>query len=155
MVLALVLLSFGVLLLLYLWYETAEALASRQWPQTTGAVVRSEVRIEKNGEGPDSYYPDIEYSFQVKGREFTSTRIRYGSWTATRNEAESFVERFPVGATVGVRFSPHAPDRSVLIPGISWGDRVLPLLFVAGFLIVPGLFMAVQQARFWWDLFVQ
>jgi hypothetical protein len=155
MALALVLLSFGVLLLLYLWYESAEALASRQWPLTTGVIIRSEVRIEEKNAGPDSFYPDIEYSYLVKGSEFSSTRLRHGSWAATRNEAESFVERFPVGATVDVRFSPHAPDRSVLIPGISWGDRVLPLLFVAGFLIAPGLFMAVQQARFWWDFFIQ
>ena len=105
---------------------------SRRWPRANGVVTRSEVRLDRNSDGHDNFAPNVEYSFEVEGRKFIGTALKFGFITetfGTRPKAEKRVSMFPVGAAVSVSYDPDRPDQCVLERKIDGGIFVL---FVVG-----------------------
>ncbi len=96
-----------------------------RWPCASGVVTRSGVLRMDDGESL-FYRPDIECSFSVDGREYTTTTLRPGH----ENVSSSFesrwrrlLDRYPVGAFVTVHYNPHEPSEAFLE-----GDGIVPLL---------------------------
>jgi hypothetical protein len=113
--------------------EALYAHASEHWPRTLGSIVTSRVSVEYDGDGP-IYDADIRYRYVVDGHEYTCDRVRFGGfWSFSwRRAADTFTERFPVGAPVTVAYDPAQPSRGVLEPGRA-GQAYLKVLLFAVF----------------------
>lgn len=105
-----------------------------------GRVLRSAIRQNPGSEG-SSYDVDIEYTYEVEGREFRGTRVRYYKlWT--REWVARFVDGHPAGAVVTVYFDPSSPEDSVLLRDTDGGPlfAVMFLLpFNVGALVLGGI----------------
>ena len=97
-----------VLLLVGLWFLSnqenvkADGIASRKWPSTKGVV--SETFFRERGS------PAINYTYSVKGAEYTGNRITFGSrhdWGSTRK----------VGDNVTVYYDEDDPKKCILKTG--------------------------------------
>ena len=94
------------------------------WKQTTGRVLRSEVRtVDRQTLGMDTehgrfnYEADVEYEYEVDGKKYHSTRLyaRLPAIFARKPFADQVVARFPAGAEVAVYYKPEQADFSCLL----------------------------------------
>ena len=152
-ILAWIVLLIGMYVMRHLWREVAEAQASRFWPLVTGEITQSGIRTRQNDDEPDAHLPDVAYRYVVKGTEYVSRRVKYGSWAATRAEAQSYAGRLSVGQTVDVFHDPSDPSRSVLIPGISLAEATVLRCLGAAFVGIP-IFLMYDNLRGLWNLIV-
>ncbi len=108
------------LYLLIVW-----AMAPR-WQSVTGMIVKREINWQSGGRSSrgsanlGSYHPEITYSYQVAGQDYTSRRI--GDGTTGRNYyirsfAHRAIDRYPFGP-VTVYYDPTNPARSALDPSV-------------------------------------
>jgi len=118
-------------------------LAARTWPSVPGTVTLSEVhafdrRVDSTSSRPTTtirreHMPIVEYSYQVRGKSFTSRTI---TLDAERSGSESFArqiaDRYPVGSIVKVRYDPLNPARAAL--EVSY--RSLVIVTAAGLLLI-------------------
>jgi len=120
--------------------------ASRHWPSVPGIVTRNDVQWQWN-QGSKArggqYLDRIAYRYEIEGIARTGSEIQFGG-IGFRNlqEAEQFAHRYPVGATVPVRYDPLHPTRAILLPGHSADASVM---FAVGwvFILVGGRFLVV------------
>jgi hypothetical protein len=128
-----------------------ESISSRDRPTVTGEIVRSSVKltespiIQDGREVPNrtskSYSPDIEYRYNVKGQDYTGTRVTVvDESVGTRASAAAIVEKFAPGKTVPVSYRPDQPAVSVLIPG-SWAGSYRWFLPGGALLFIPLLLL--------------
>ena len=100
----------------YLW----SAYRSSKWPQAEGMVIRSELasisRSDSNSShSTESFWPEVEYKYQVDGKSYTSTNIKldgllHGARVGTgEKEAEEVLARYPLNAAVTVYYDPEQP----------------------------------------------
>ena len=129
---------------------TELAKESASWPQTTAKVLRAEVdtiRPERDEHLLQAVYvPDVLYSYQVDGREYTQSRYRFGvhRWYSIE-EPQALVDDLKKRGTVVVHYRPSDPSQAVIIPGYSaeavatgvgtfWAILAVPLIM--GFVLV-------------------
>lgn len=126
---------------------------SADWPETTGTITRSEtVRVE-HGTGSDrkiSYRADINYSYQVDGKSFSSTKIGVTSGTSyTFRMAGRICAKYPNGMEVNVFYRPEDPAFAVLKQGVQPSEILVAgslLLFVLlGLLILFNIIKAAPK----------
>jgi len=99
--------------------NSRKANLSRNWPETTGKIIASGIdprRSHTSGGYSTSYYPVVQYQYQVEGRTYLSNRITFGGeigygWT---NMAQKQVDNYPPGANVAVFYDPNDPATAVL-----------------------------------------
>ena len=108
---------------------------SLRYAMATGKVTLSRPEnIKQEGEA-------VQYSFEVGGRTFIGTRVRYAhsDWEVEK----SAMLANPIGAAVPVFYDPENPQNSLLMPGLRGKDTVL-VLFVTPFnLVMLGLWIWV------------
>jgi len=128
------------------WADYKLAKKSRNWPQTEGAIIKSEVISTWSGSGRRSrqvYYPDIHYKYRVDKQEYHSSQIFIGSMghKRSRYSARKYVSKYPVGKQVRVHYSPYIyqlsdkEKHSVLETGINqavYASGLLNIVFAAG-----------------------
>ncbi|MDA3906217.1 MAG: DUF3592 domain-containing protein [Bacteroidales bacterium] len=124
-----------------------EAEASIEWPTTSGVITSSEMTKEwkKDEQDPNKgdymYSAHIRYNYLVGGEEYSSTRIdlAQGS-TSSQSSVEETLLEYAKGNTVSIYYNPESPNRAVLIPGASFGLKLLfklPFVFaVAAVLMI-------------------
>lgn len=115
-----VLLLLGLALLTYALFCLSRALASRAWPTAAGTVTRSFIEEDKD-EGV-TYTARVTYRYSVGGSEFSSSQVQAGgllSWGWVRC-AKRVTDRYPVGASVRVRYLPSNPKIALLEPGFNF-----------------------------------
>ncbi len=97
--------------------------ASERWPTAPGRVLSSRVR-ESWGGRRLIYEPEVTYEYTVReGPTLRGDCVRFGEIAHdTARDARKIAARYPVGATVQVRYDPRDPSRSTLEPGV--GPRV-------------------------------
>jgi hypothetical protein len=95
--------------------DLMRALASAEWPSVQGTIIVSEVR--RKASGGRTWYPAIEYEYQVERRNHTGSRLRFIAFSASGTYAEDTVAAFRQGARVPVYYDPKQPAESVLQPG--------------------------------------
>lgn len=131
----------GILLGLIFFTRRKVAQASN-WPSTMGMVTSSMVERRSSSDGY-SYYPVVNYSYQVMGQPFQGSRIVPGP-VVGGSGAQKVVARYPAGAQVMVYYDPDNPSDSVLERGMPryikwlWVTVVLTDLFLCalgGFLV--------------------
>lgn len=122
---------------------------SKSWPVTTGTITHSEVESWMK-DGKSQYDARINYSYEVDGKKYNSTKINTsGSYSGSNiTKAKELVNDFPAGKTVDVFYDPEVPDSAALKPGVSGGDIAMaafPLIFLIIGLLV--LFNIIKPQR--------
>lgn len=119
-----------------------KAKASETWPTVVGEVFSSDVSSYTDSKKKTMYRANINYSFVVNGKEYTSDDISMSeSSSSNPGYAKKVCYQYPVGKKVKVFYDPKTPSSSLLEPGISF---VLYLPMIGGavfFLIGVGIFL--------------
>lgn len=127
--------------------------AERQWEagstfqRTRGVITKSQVEVDRDDDGP-SYYPDIEYRFEVAGVPFTGDQTRIGDFSTSGNRATQLVQRYPVGKVVDVFYDPEDPSDAVLQRGLDGSDHLMAMFLLPFNLVMLGTWIAA--ARWLW-----
>jgi hypothetical protein len=126
----------------------AEAKDAARWSRTLGKVTRSAVRDRRYRAGRYTVVkavPEIAYSYDVEGRSYEGTRIRFGivEFNLPRN-ARKLTDRYSEGAVVPVLYDPQSPSRSVIEPRLhlprqKWVYRAGALFLAASGVAIGGL----------------
>ena len=95
------------------------AQASLGWPQVSGKVIESRLtqRMVSTGEGAETthYRPNIRYAYEVSGKPYQGDTVRFGNVETTfTNKAQAYLDKYPTGATVSVRYDPADPKVATL-----------------------------------------
>jgi hypothetical protein len=96
------------------------AAAATQWPIVTGKVISMEIvkRIDKSEDGPSTVFvPQIRYVYDTDGVSRDGNVIRIGledRGYSREQQASEFLNRYPVGSKVAVRYDPQNPATAVL-----------------------------------------
>ena len=125
-ILTLAMLAAGAGLLLWGGYEINRAYESRGWPNTQGTItssyIKKENRKDSNNRYKTTYYPKVNYQYQVEGKYYSCNRIAFGGVSGgKRSKAKKVVDRYPSGKKVTVYYNPQDPGVAVLKAGFSWG----------------------------------
>lgn len=100
-----------------------KATESLNWPQVPGTITQAEIKkdYDTDAEGftTTSYVPEIQYQYQVGGKEFTNQRISFGGTRtySSIKKAEEALSQYPVKSPVSVYYKPDNPEESVLVQG--------------------------------------
>ncbi len=117
----------GIVIMIYGLYLRARVRASRDWPQTMGAILKAEV-VEETDNDSVEYRVRVEYEYSVDGQRRIGRRIEFGkSAYARKKNAQAQLERYPVGTSVMVFFDPEKPEDAVLLRKSSWGTMYIVL----------------------------
>jgi len=118
---SLLFLGLGVGMVFWARSTRRKAQASQAWPTAAGAVISSEVKVERNTSSMDgemqetvSYRPVVSYRYAVGGVEHIGSRIAFGPASYTKGSAETIAEMYPAGASVSVFYNPEKPEDAVL-----------------------------------------
>lgn len=84
-----------------------------QWPSTMGTVNASYLERRSSSEGGSTNYPVVQYSYQLGGQMYQSTKLAPGPEVGGSG-AGKVVERYPAGAQVMVFYNPQNPAEAVL-----------------------------------------
>ncbi len=94
--------------------------ASLGWPSVTGKVLAANIResINRDDDGREtvSYYPQVEYTYEVNGQDLNSKRLSFGGVVAqqTRDKVQAILQQYPVNSTVLVYYNPANPAEAVI-----------------------------------------
>lgn len=94
--------------------------ASQNWPsvlaQITHAQVREDSSLDEEGDIQRSYYPHVQYSYQVAGVTYQGDRITFGARRgySSPQKANKEIAPYPVGAQVRAYYNPENPKEAVL-----------------------------------------
>jgi hypothetical protein len=144
---------FGIAVLGLVASSLREAAAMKRWPVAKGRVLSSKVEqytqiVGSRSTGGRSrmtlYRPVVLYEYEVGGRRFEGDRVAQspGLNRGVVEFAEKVAQRYPVGASVDVRFNPKRPGECVLEPRV-------PASWIAALVIGLGLVaLAIDRAQF-------
>ena len=134
---ALLFLGIGIFLLQKCWHYRRTAAESVLWPTVSGTVISSEIsKREGSDDGQKFNYcmPVVTYSYKVASTEYRGNTIKIGlekNSYPSEKVAAGYIERYPVGSPIQVRYDPTKPDFSLLEIGQIGGTK----LIIAGVLL--------------------
>jgi hypothetical protein len=126
---------------------------SNSWPTVKGRIIKSYLHshtstsTSQNGtiSSSTSYSPLIHYLYERCGIHYRSKSMILGDETLScsrQEEAEFYLDNYPLHKEVDVFYNPSQPSMSVIIPGrIGYGVRRLILGVVLLFLCLLVLFI--------------
>jgi hypothetical protein len=135
--------------LIFLGFSIAElwnARASLSWLSCEGTVTRSEV--ERSGhKGGSTYGVSIHYDYTVAAQRYTGNKYCFAPFESSNSRpAKRIVAEHPVGSVVKVYYAPDSPEKSVLVPGPTWGVYFL-IVFSLLFSLAPvGMMFVIRFA---------
>ena len=89
--------------------------AQKRFVSTQGEVIAAKVKTNSDSDGDDTYEPLIKYSYVVDGRDYTSMRYAYGTFsTDNRGNASQIVKDHPPGRKITVWYDPRKPSEAAL-----------------------------------------
>ena len=108
------LLVLNVIFLGILFFMRRRMVAVSQWPSTLGTVNASYLeRRHSSGDSGSTNYPVVQYSYQVGGQAYQTTKLAPGPEVGGTGAGE-VVARYPAGAQVMVFYNPQNPSEAVL-----------------------------------------
>jgi uncharacterized SAM-binding protein YcdF (DUF218 family) len=105
------------------WYSAnskKKAGASLQWPAAPAVITVSDVRqstsTDEDGHTSYSYYPRVEYTYEVAGETRTSKQVAFGGVRGynSPDRVRQDLEKYPAGAAVTAYYNPEKPSEAVL-----------------------------------------
>jgi hypothetical protein len=104
----------NVIFLAIIFFMRRRMAAVSQWPSTMGAVNASYLeRRHSSSDSGSTNYPVVQYSYQVSGQAYQSTKLAPGPEVGGTG-AGKVVARYPAGAQVMVFYNPQNPSDAVL-----------------------------------------
>jgi hypothetical protein len=152
-ILALAMFAAGIFLLAWGGYELKGAHESRNWPSTQGTIISSQVskqtrRDTKTRRTVITYYPRVQYWYQVSGKRYISNRIEFGGASGgMQSMAEKVVKRYPSGQKVTVYYNPTDSQYAILEAGFTWSALFIFLGGIVFFGIGVICFGSYRQNR--------
>ena len=146
-ILIFVLLILNTIFLGVIFFMRRKMTAVSQWPSTMGAVNSSYLERRSSSEGGSTHYPVVQYSYQVGGQSYQSTKLAPGPDVGGTG-AGKVVARYPEGAQVMVFYNPENPSDAVLerkAPA-QWLMWLLLIVFdcvLCG--VIPVLYFSLRQ----------
>jgi len=102
------------------WVIISKGRKTLTWPNVTGTIVESTSTSET-----DDLLPHILFSYTVSGKACRHTLEFPRGMTPTPEFTNSYMTRFPVGASVQVYYDPQNIDHATLEPGPVKGDWLI------------------------------
>lgn len=105
--------------LIFLQFSRLEkALAQKNWPTTTGFIIKSEVTKTRDA------WPVITYVYELDGEKFTRESNMnfpgFGGRTNRLDAANKLVAQYAAGKKITVYYDPVDPGHALLKPGPTW-----------------------------------
>lgn len=99
----------------FLAYDQQQAIESSV--EVEGTVVESDVRVDRDTDSGDTYYPEVEYRYTYEGETYTNGNVfpGTGSKSTGRDRAEEIAEEYSEGDRVTVYVRQDEPERAYLI----------------------------------------
>jgi hypothetical protein len=92
--------------------------ASASWPSVKGKITYSHASPHKKKTGHE-YMPTVRYTYVVKGKHYTGTRITSSDeYQKTLSGAQNVLRQYPAGGEVAVYYDSSDPARSLLEVGL-------------------------------------
>ena len=126
------------------------ALASRDWPETTGKVTAVNVARVWLGRG-SLHFPDVHYEYRVGDEQLLGTRLGFAArlpWLSYGAAIYALQHQYPRGRTVSVRYNPADSSDAVLEPGIRAGLRTIIGTGILLIAIAVAAFIASRTLEF-------
>lgn len=121
---------------------------SSNWPIVQGTIRQATWAPSENDRS--MFRPVFTYVYSLGDREFQGNRFAfYDASYQDQSEVQNLIDTYSKQATTDVFYNPAAPEISVLVPGISWGQATV-LLFV-GCVQVIALVVAIVGFKRWRD----
>ena len=103
---------------------TIKSIRAEHWPVTDGIVQTAAMNSNTDNHGHRTYSADVTYSYQVAGTNYTGDKVSTGEMSSSVAYAQGILDRYPVGKTVIVHYSPDDPSDAVLETGIHGGTWI-------------------------------
>jgi hypothetical protein len=130
-------------------YKVRELQRTLTWPSAPGHIVKSETHATRvkqpDGSSTIVTAPDIEYAYTVDGVEHRGTRLGIGEIRPGSIEAEDALERYQVGRTGPVFYSPKNPGEAVLERDAPAGAAAM--YAIAAGIVIVGLGIVIAFTR--------
>lgn len=109
----------GVVMLVKYFRDKKKAEESQSWSSAAGRITESYVRRQESrdsdGYTTTSYYPEVRYTYQALGVEYSGDKIAFGgSVGGSQKKAHERLTSYPVGKDVIVHYDPNNPEEAVL-----------------------------------------
>ena len=137
-IIAIGLLLFGLYKAVRLVQHILKKSKSENWQPASAKVVSKQVVKKLSSRSGASYFPEIEYQYNVMGQSYDN-KIRLPK-NYTRGKAEEKLEG--VGMTLEVRYNPNQPkEHTSEYEFVNFADIILIVLTIilAGFMLYPFL----------------
>lgn len=98
----------------YFVWAIANQLGTLRYPSVVGQITVSQI-VEEPGDESILYRPQVEYSYQVNGQAYVGKQV--GAWesaTSNRALAKRVTDKYVVGQSAPVFYSPRDPSRAIL-----------------------------------------
>jgi len=112
-IILIVLVILNVIFLAVIYFMRKKMAEVNQWPSVMGSVVMSTIERRSSGEGGYTDYPVVQYSYQVNGQAYQSSKLTPGPEVGGSG-ARNVVAKYPAGAQVMVFYNPQKPSEAVL-----------------------------------------
>jgi len=99
----------GVVTTVWGWMILAKGRRIRSWPCVEGAIEKSERGVEHH-----DLLPEIVFSYAIDGKRYTRAHHFPASVTPSKEFTDSYLDKYPVGAKVTIKYDPTSPDRASL-----------------------------------------
>jgi hypothetical protein len=116
---------------------------SGHYPSVTGTITHSEVKSHHTSKGGTSYEAVIAYHYNVGGRDFEGSKLRFAIAASGFDSATAAVSAHPAGSAATVYYDPADPRQAVLSPGVEGSDLFIPLFLTAFNMVMLGLWIVL------------
>lgn len=99
------------------------------WKKAEGKIIKSKLKKDSSTISYDTYLPDIEYEYTVKGKKFVGNRIFINDFESDKNTIQRLIDKFPEGSKVKVFYNPFRPSESILLRSYHSGMFIQLLVF--------------------------
>lgn len=110
-----------------------------RWPRIVGRIESAGVRRQTISSGRLGagviHVPDVRYRYEVAGVSYAGDVVSASKGDDDAASAAAAAARYPVGASVTVRYDPADPTRAVLAPQTTDKDRGAVWAMAAGLLL--------------------
>lgn len=117
------------------WSAQKQAWLARNWPQTEGIVIStqvssSRVRVRRGSSSgyrmTTRYEPQVIYRYLANGSSYESKRLYLGDTVgySGTGPAEKILARYLIGMPVTVYYNPDNPAEATLSPKTGWATTV-------------------------------
>lgn len=131
------------------WSSYQRGQKSLAWPSVSGVIKASGVRAstseDSSGTPSTSYFPEVEYDYEVGYQGLSGFRIGVGNTSApSQSAATAIAGRYAVGSKVEVFYDPADPAYAVLVRGTNL-TLVLCLAGSGAFALLMAVGMSVTS----------